>query len=289
MQYRLFRGFTALSGHLKDARWRLIKKASIFGDPLAETSSKTPNPASIVRITSGERQLVIPLREDQGIPEAIKLGERTFDLLDSEEKELEPEERRFEAISKKFSKSADKLIDRFGMKIALKVAKWNSRLDILTSLIVLGVEISLSAVVLVGLSMAIIKSNVDGLIQKLKEQTDSAQLAVNIGVAGVSAFAAFVWLKQFLDDTQQVLVNRVKVKLHTSHPEKYKDFLELENKYTEKEIGSSDDNFFYAMVREVPIIGKFFGSILDEYYNIKFELREISALKDMERFISNLE
>jgi hypothetical protein len=38
----------------------------------------------------------------------------------------------------------------------------------------------------------------------------------------------------------------------------------------------------------VLIIGKLFGHLLDEYYNIKLEMREIRALKEMEKFISKL-
>lgn len=290
MYHRLWKGFGAI-GHARELRQRLIKRASIFGDPITENAPQAqPNKGKIFWGDEGTHNLVVKLNQNGEMPERILVNDRTYDIVETEnDPEPSPEEKRLQVIDRKFSKLADGLIDRFGMKIALKVAEWNSKLDILTSSIALGLELAASALVVVGAVIAIAKNNVSEIIEKLRGEVDSAQLILEVGVGVTVGFTFFAWLKQFLDDTQRVLVNQVKLRLHKEGSEKYNAFLELEEKYLKKEIEGPEGNLFYILVQDLPMIGKFVGHIMEEYYNIKFEIRELKALREMKAFISNME
>jgi hypothetical protein len=253
MVFRVLRGVGALGTSARELRQKFIKQATIFGDPTE----------SLMKLKS--------------------------DTVVQEEPELDAEDKRYKILMDAHSKSADKLIDRFGMKSVLKLAKWNSILDIFTSAVAICAELAVATAIVAGVGLAVFKNNTQELIDKVKEEGDSAQLALEVGVAGVGAFVIFAWLRRFLDDMQRILVDRVKIKLKKDDPAKFSEFMKLEDKYVEEEIKGPSDNLLYAHLQDVPIIGKLFGHLLDEYYNIKLEMREIRALKEMEKFISNVE
>ena len=266
MRYKFIQHLAALSTGM---RKRTTVASSLFGG--VEPEGPT-NPAKVVSGTDGKRQLIVDLDEDNGsdVITQITVGKTKYDLVESEQS---PEERRSEVLRNKFSKRADEWIDRYGLNFALRVAELNSRLDILTSHIAIGLRVAVCTAAAVGLVVGLLEGTLSETIMRLKDEAvESSEALVEIGLAGIGIFISFAWFKQFLDDSQDVLLNRLKLRLRDQHTSKYQELVDVGDRLIESgNVKEPEDNWFYVMVEKIPLFGDFVRKILEHGYNIEFE------------------
>ena len=256
-------------------------------------SMKSTNLGKLTTNEAGREILVIEIDEQKkdGVPTHVTIGDKTYQIV---EIGRSVEERRFGVIYKTFAKCADRLIQRFGLKIAIKAAEWNSRVDLLTSYTFFTLISGLLTACTVGLIVHAFRGTFWKVAESISTApVEAAKVMVEIlvgGFVGIVGIVLFKGFKQFLDDSQRVLINRMKLVLRDQHPNKYYGFLDLERKFREFDDAERIEGGLVSTIFEIiPFVNFILTPLVKMYYDIKYERRQLGALKEMEAYLADID
>ncbi len=278
---------------------RIPNAVGLSEGPRSLTSSKDPEPLK----PEDTVQATVKKRNAAGEPALIEINGIQFISAEALEELNKPA--KFGWIYTKLIKMADMILERFGTLYALKVSKLNSKIDIATSYCMFWIgaisTLAVTAYLAVYLTLAYRVTKAAGsMTVPLEEITRRSPTLAQmmemlsfsnfskIGVVLATAAVAYTMFKSFLDNSQKVLMNQLLRRVKLDSPEKYMGMLVLEKKYREYDDAERlEQGFTSSIVSRIPGINIVAGIVAKEYYNLKYEKRQLAAIEEMEAYLKS--
>lgn len=276
-----------------------------------ESKAKPPEPLveSISSVQGELRQigegaiLRVELNEGQMLPKVLEISGEKFHLYELREDKAK---RQYGIIYDTMCKIADKIIAKYGIPTAFKLAKLSSKVDIATSYFVFSV-VGLATTANIG--MYIIKplnktgvsaekiskatETISNNYQKMTgeaceiicQQSTTILTAMGVIAAGLLSIVA-IWatIKRILDQGQTVLLNRVREHIREHKQDVYQAYVDEERHYREAADAEKIANETIGdVLTSIPVLGAVLHFFIKEYNNIRFEKKQLRAIEVLER------
>ncbi|HID73276.1 TPA: hypothetical protein EYP38_05015 [Candidatus Micrarchaeota archaeon] len=105
-------------------------------------------------------------------------------------------------------------------------------------------------------------------------------------VAFTAVLTVYGACKKLLDDTQRVLMNQMLRKVRNDMPDKYHGFLEREKEFREYDDAERIEGGFFKWASNIPVFGLALAPRIKEYYNLKYEKKQLQAIREMKKFLA---
>lgn len=224
----------------------------------------------------------------EGTPTHISLNGKIFQLV---ERTVSDYQKNFGWIYHSLLKVADKVIEKYGIGIALKVAKLDSQVDIAISSVMFAAYGLFISGITAGLVFLGLNGKLGWALNLLKDPSNNSTLWSDLKFIVIATACVGIGslLLKILDDAQRVLINKLKHKLEIKYPEKYHGFLDLEREFREYDDAERIEGGTVAsIIGSIPVINFLAEPLIRAYYSIKYERRQLEAVKKMKVYLADV-